>query len=485
MSQQQQQFVKQFVNLSQTSQIHQIKNLNKIKVDIFLIRHGYSIANRDTTDNPTKIKGLVGKTYECDPSLTKTGVEQSKDASRMIHDLKPEYIFTSVLCRAQQTALFMFPTEQKVIVAPYLKEENNYVDPLLKNSDNKPFADIFTQYEKRHNFLSKENLQRLQYSDGILNKDGCTYNNESRDISGSIKDFLEIFLYPFLKEKFVSKERFTAERNVKIAVVCHGNLIKQFLGITKVCNNAVFKVSFPHLSDMEKISRQGQVSGGGASAKFKHDVIFNGYEQIKLSCKRDYVVRSNDKIVSIKYPYEKISQTCLPRQTTKSKTQSQQQTRQRHTQQQSSPYTRDQLLQIFTNQIVKVPIGKQQQRTSALIHEIMKLKQTQGRSTQGQGRQQIHQLINKYPILRTLKRGTDIKSFLKTKNQLKPILFNTKEQFKKMLKLIAQNRLGVENEDAAINLINQQIQKDRSLRNNPDQIYELIMHLTRAKQQQV
>lgn len=306
---------------------------SKLRIELYLIRHGYSIANRSTTSDEEKwlksvIKtGYIEKIYESDPSLTRTGIEQSKDASNHVRDFRPNYIFTSVLCRAQQTALFMFPTEQEVVVAPYLKEKNNWVDNPLPVSDNKPFKDILTQYEKRHNILSKEDLQRLLYSEKVLEREkDCEYNHESQNNDGSIKIFLEKYLYPFLMEKHAT------DKICKIAVVCHGGLIKEFLGIEEVHNNAVYRVFFQNIMDMKHITipqkpqkptiRQKAMTlfSGKRTQRtqtreqkqkqtqlpsFSFQMVFPGYKVFKVSCDPRYV-QKDQTMIRITYPSQQI-----------------------------------------------------------------------------------------------------------------------------------------------------------------------------------
>lgn len=186
-------------------------------MELFLIRHGYSVGNRAS-------KASLHKYVEGDPALTRTGVLQSQRAASYAETINPHFVFTSVLCRAQQTALFMFPGKE-VIVAPHLKERNNPVDRGLSSSDNKPFRDIITQYEKRHNFLSKEQLARLSYSRGVLKKDmPCQYTDEAVDTSGDMRRFLGEFLLPWIGLHGGD----IPDHSVRVAVVCHGKILQDF-----------------------------------------------------------------------------------------------------------------------------------------------------------------------------------------------------------------------------------------------------------------
>ena len=435
-------------------QFQQVQNLKNIRVEVFLIRHGFSIANRSTFEDEKWFKskskvGLVEKTYEPDPSLTRTGMEQSQDASTKITTVQPHYIFTSVLCRAQQTALFMFPTRQKVIVAPYLKEKNNYVDGMLVNSDNKPFEDIFTQYEKRHNILSKKDLERLEYSKQVLEGD-CTYNEKSRNQSGSIKDFLEKFLFPFLVKVHPT------ENLIKVAIVCHGGIIKSFLNIKHVNNNAVFKVSFKSLFDMQNITvehRQTATSGlkrmfipspRQLRPSFKFQPFFSGYEEFKVSCDPKYVQQTGtEKIVRLKYPSQQILSKREDR-------------------------TNIQLKNIFNSVMLQQtqgrPFGSQSSRVQVLIQQIKK---------PDSENQAVRNFKKKHPEL-VNKPVNEIKQyFQKHPKQLAQLVLDP-DAYQKSLDIIARSHQLAGNVEA-VNLINQKI-RQRSL-HQPKDIFNLIYSL--------
>lgn len=436
----------------QQLQTSQLQNLKKIRVEVYLIRHGFSIANRSTFEDEEKWfksksrVGLVEKTYEPDPSLTRTGMEQSQDASTKITTVQPDYIFTSVLCRAQQTALFMFPSRQKVIVAPYLKEENNYVDGMLVNSDNKPFEDILTQYEKRHNILSKKDLERLEYSKQVLEGD-CTYNEKSRNESGSIKNFIEKFLFPFLIKVPSTKDI------LKIAIVCHGGLIKRFLNIKHVNNNAVFKVSFTSLLDMQNITiEQRQTATSGLKRifmpsprhlrpSFKFEMFFSGYNEFKVSCDPKYVQQiGTEEIVRLKYP----SQQILSKR---------------------GDYTNQQLKTMFNSvmlqQTTNKPFGSKSSRVQAVIREI--------KNPQSED-QTILAFKKKHPQLAEQSVNIIKQYFQKNPNDLNKIVLDPKAYQNKLDLIRRSHQLSGTVE--AVQLINKQI-KNESL-HTPTDIFNLI-----------
>lgn len=252
-------------------------------IEVYLIRHGYSVANRMTTKSSDgrmpPLRNLLLKMLEPDPSLTTTGIVQSQHAARYATRIKPDYIFASVLSRAQQTALLMFPTEQPVIVAPYLKEKSNPLDQLLYVSDNKPFMDIITQQEKRHNTMSIADINRLRYSPEVVTKEGpyCMYKRRDVYRDGDIGDFLRDFLKGFLEEHEQEVKR---KKKVRVAVVCHGNVLRSYFGkrIARMNNNIIVKTSFPCIEDL---------SVGSARV----EVLFPGYKAVKRVCNETTVVK--------------------------------------------------------------------------------------------------------------------------------------------------------------------------------------------------
>lgn len=406
------------------------------KFELFLIRHGYSIANRFTSTPlrseksksffssfekiVEKYRGIVEKMLEPDPSLTRTGIEQSKKAASDIE--QPHFIFTSVLCRAQQTALFMFPSIKQVIVAPYLKERNNPGDRLTSISDNKPFEDIFTQYEKRHNVLSGKELEKLFYSSQVLQtsaqirqiqqqqqeereqkqfvsiqvkeKSKCLYNKDAINENGNIQMFISDYLCDFLQNNQVQ------DKDVRIAVVCHGGIIRDFLRLNEhddIFNNTVFKVSYDSFSDL----KEGKFSNWRK--------VFHGFPPSKISCQSKHVEQNEDSRLShFRYPYEEI----IPK-----------------------TYTMDQLKQIYINQFAyskqQQPwMGSSQTRIKNLFN---KIRQKQSIATTSQS---LKKFKETYPRATTATDTQLEKFFQEHPQQLKKLIFELDDDFKRKIQKI-------------------------------------------------
>lgn len=407
--------------------------LDKRRVEVYLVRHGYSIANRFMTPDEEnyylleKTKGGLGKLNEPDPSLTRTGVLQSKDASQnsSIRNINPHYIFSSVLCRAQQTALFMFPIEQNVIVAPYLKEENNTADISFVNTDNKPFEDIYTQYEKRHNLLTNQEINRLVYSKNVLKEGECLYNKNAREEPGEITSFLKNFLHPFLRDSIKPTQGIENEP-IRVAVVCHGGIIRNFLGIKHTNNNAVYKVSFKKLSDILSLEKPPSLSQKIATAlsqkitslamkrhrqqstpirkqqtapAFTFIEIFGGFDEKKLTCKNRPIQGGTQQLVRISYPRQQMVSM--------------------------RPRSMSQFKDLYIGQITKSSIGFGSSRIKKIIDQVKR----------GSQNPTIKSFLQRHPGVQQ-KQPKQIQSLLQADPDIIQLVFEPSKAFQKLIKNI-------------------------------------------------
>jgi broad specificity phosphatase PhoE len=190
-------------------------------IHLYLIRHG------ESESNTSGIFKKILNPYQ-DPNLTEKGILQAKKArdflKKMTIYMDHYRVFTSVLLRAQETALIMFP-HSKIYVSGNLKETSNIIQKIF-NSDmgeNIPIKNIQRQQKK-----SKIFPIRLEYDPSII-KNHFYHQNEIFT-NGDIHDFLNRY-----SNKFQDGQH--------IFVVCHGHLIKKFLSINKsVLNCSIFKV---------------------------------------------------------------------------------------------------------------------------------------------------------------------------------------------------------------------------------------------------
>ena len=222
-----------------TLQFHGVETIK-----FFIIRHGESQANyiQNTSTSPfRKIVTLGFKTLAVeDPQLTLKGIADSEAYNNRKHqDHIPNLVFTSVLSRAQQTALLMYPSTE-VFVTPFLKEtysascefESSY---LPGSVDNFPLLSPYVQtlmrnqyLENKLKFLNFKYISEDQHQPGDLhlNPDIEFNYSDIHQKNGSLPMFfanVRKYLIDWLKDKAYF------DRELKIAIVCHGNVIKCLL----------------------------------------------------------------------------------------------------------------------------------------------------------------------------------------------------------------------------------------------------------------
>jgi broad specificity phosphatase PhoE len=159
--------------------------------------------------------------------LTTLGIHQAtRDAtilSNLLVQKKSFTVYTSVLVRAQETALILFP-HQKIFVMDHLKETSDHRN--CKGSSY-PLESPRLQHKK----IAKLGLsfQNLIYQKGLTFRDGL-YKNSVKCLSGNIETFLQ-----YNQENF--------KNNETIILVVHANLIQKFLQTTeKITNGAIYQV---------------------------------------------------------------------------------------------------------------------------------------------------------------------------------------------------------------------------------------------------
>lgn len=184
------------------------------QVYLYLIRHAQSEANASNLPNKNNLFH--------DPNLTALGMEQASKGSNFLLK-KPFTIFTSVLLRAQETALILFPHE-KIHVMDHLKEVSN--DRTCKGS-NYPLDSPTAQHQKMA--ILGLPYQHLSYQNGLTYHDGL-YKKSVKCASGSIETFLQ-----YNQDSFANDET--------VVLVVHANLIQHFLHIEdRIPNGAIYQV---------------------------------------------------------------------------------------------------------------------------------------------------------------------------------------------------------------------------------------------------
>lgn len=188
------------------------------QINLYVIRHAQSEAN--ASNLPDKDNLFY------DPNLTALGIKQATKGANLLLK-KPFKIYTSVLIRAQETALILFP-HQKIFVVDHLKEVS---DHRTCKGSNYPLDSPSLQHQK----IAKLGLpyQNLIYQKGLTYKDGF-YKKSVKCTSGNIETFLQ-----YNQENFGNNET--------IILVVHANLIQNFLQTKeKIPNGAIYQVFNDH-----------------------------------------------------------------------------------------------------------------------------------------------------------------------------------------------------------------------------------------------
>jgi len=188
------------------------------QIYLYLIRHTQS------ETNASKLPDKDNLFY--DPNLTSLGIEQASKGAKFLSTFflkKPFTIYTSVLIRAQETALILFP-QQKIRVSDHLKEVS---DHRACKGSNYPLDSPSLQHKK----IAKLGLpfQNLIYQKGLTYKDGL-YKKSVKCTSGNIETFLQ-----YNQQNFLNHET--------IFLVVHANLIQNFLQTKdRIPNGAIYQV---------------------------------------------------------------------------------------------------------------------------------------------------------------------------------------------------------------------------------------------------
>lgn len=177
---------------------------------LFLIRHGQSETN--ASKHPQK--NLLFP----DPNLTPLGILQAQADIKYFESKKPLKVYTSILVRAQETALIIFP-RQEINVVDSLKE--------IENTNEKCFGSNFPLTKKlQWQKMAKIDIshQRLIYQKGLFLPSG-NYKKSVSCTSGNIMTFLQQHQDQF-------------ENNDNIVLVVHASLIQEFLNTRDTIPNA-------------------------------------------------------------------------------------------------------------------------------------------------------------------------------------------------------------------------------------------------------
>lgn len=132
-------------------------------VKLFFIRHGLSCSNYGREH---------GRDWElADPFLAETGIRDLEEYGKVIakNNIKPEYVFSSSLLRAIQTAQILF-RQHVVNVSPYINE--TFKHELVENEPTPPSRQL------KH--IKRENVRYLYLGSGAEDLD-TLFNNRKKE----------------------------------------------------------------------------------------------------------------------------------------------------------------------------------------------------------------------------------------------------------------------------------------------------------------
>lgn len=171
-------------------------------VKLFFIRHGLSCSQYGRTNKKDwKLR---------DPFLSDIGIEDLQNYKKVIlqNNIRPDYVFSSSLLRAIQTAQILFP-EKVVNISPYIGEMSPH------GEENVPTAP-----SRQLKYLKPEKARYL-YLEGIDELDDL-FNNRTKDFDKpDFSKFLK-WLTPKLRVSLKNKD-------ITIAVVGHSNFLQNML----------------------------------------------------------------------------------------------------------------------------------------------------------------------------------------------------------------------------------------------------------------
>lgn len=211
-----------------------------IQVSILFITEGFHCG--DLVKYYGGFFGRFRKSFQSDPVLTREGYSDIKRMDNMDDFSKvTNIVLSSTLSRSIETAILLFSPRHQVIIAPFIREPGIGYDnsPLPYREQ---IAKISTNMSQIQNGRTLELLPNYKYVGGPSNKDPRFYYPKSARANMYVVDnrlaqqtSYKMFLnwisgvWPYLVQpkdfKTVLKNR-----QVNIAVVCHKNFMRKYLG---------------------------------------------------------------------------------------------------------------------------------------------------------------------------------------------------------------------------------------------------------------
>lgn len=171
-----------------------------MKVIVVFIRHGFSCAN--TIEKFGSISDQYKRLLYLDPPLTNYAINNMRSMKKKYNKVKFDYILSSTMVRAEETALSLFP-DREILVVPFVKEESLGLDNTIIDS---PMEQL--------QFINKKlKSKKLNYYYSVGENDTWTDDAHESDY----EKFKNIILVDIVKNtKFKRRER-----PIVIALVTH------------------------------------------------------------------------------------------------------------------------------------------------------------------------------------------------------------------------------------------------------------------------
>jgi broad specificity phosphatase PhoE len=226
-------------------------------IKLFFIRHAFSCANFSHRKSP------LLHTLIHDPKLASAGIEDIQAYRKQFASIKPEYVFSSNLLRAIQTAEFLFPNN-KIYVSPYIGESG-------LGRDNKPSKPT----TQRKNIKDSNNVVYAYLGEGSgirLSGEELDKRFEARKADVDVPNFGNFLTW--------LNTKIPPGKDISIAVVGHSDFMRKMMIERRMASKDVHKL---------KNDKGGKIRNGGVV-------------EINL-CHRDIVL--NGKPATELYPYTK------------------------------------------------------------------------------------------------------------------------------------------------------------------------------------
>lgn len=201
-------------------------------ITFWIFRHGYSCTNMDRIHKKRFIYLLsLALTGYTDPHLTNIGINTSKLAGEYIKKninipTKINKVYVSPLIRTWETLSCMFPNIKSAEIGSYLREGNftPQKKEIIKNLSDKPYP-YNKNIERFETF--KNHVYNNTNHEKITTK--IKYKSDKYDNSHTLQGNLDTFILWCAKR---------CKNKDNVLVVCHGQLIKNFI---KKYNESLYK----------------------------------------------------------------------------------------------------------------------------------------------------------------------------------------------------------------------------------------------------